>query len=122
MSIDFRPYLDDVPISCQACEWQGSTPDVQPIENFEIRVAPGEPVPPGQCPECQALCRFAPDPEAETDPEQVLDDAKLPMLRALEGVAYQIREEGALEHLAGEPWAKSVIKAIDLANGRSTES
>lgn len=118
--IDFRPYLSAA-LACGNCDWHGTEDGAEAITDFALRVAPGEIVPAGQCPKCRALCYLdADDPDAETDPEKVLHDAAIPMLRALEGVAHQLKEP--LNGLVGEPWARRVIEAIDLANGRKTDS
>ncbi len=41
--------------ACQNCEWRGPITELQPIKDFDQRVAPGEPCPAGQCPECGSL-------------------------------------------------------------------
>jgi hypothetical protein len=42
---------------CQNCEWTGQDADLAPIYDIFERVAPGEPMPSGECPECGALCQ-----------------------------------------------------------------
>lgn len=42
---------------CQNCKWQGSAEECNAIENLMERVAPGEPMPIGECPKCGALCQ-----------------------------------------------------------------
>ena len=41
---------------CQNCGTQFSEDELKPIEDLGQRVAPNEPMPSGQCPECGALC------------------------------------------------------------------
>jgi hypothetical protein len=41
---------------CQNCEKMHSDETLEEIENFHERVAPGEIVPSGQCPDCGAVC------------------------------------------------------------------
>lgn len=41
--------------ACQNCEWIGETYELDPIKDSAERVAPGEAVPSGECPECGAL-------------------------------------------------------------------
>jgi hypothetical protein len=40
---------------CQDCEWFGPVDDLNPIKDIGQRVAPGEPMPAGECPRCGAL-------------------------------------------------------------------
>lgn len=43
--------------ACQNCDWTGSEIYVKTdIPHLSERVAPGEPMPLGECPECGALC------------------------------------------------------------------
>jgi len=45
--------------SCQNCGWETEDPSqLHEIEDLLERVAPGEPMPHGQCPECGALCHL----------------------------------------------------------------
>lgn len=44
--------------SCDSCGWAGPGDDLEPISDFEERVAPGEPCPAGECPKCGGLCRI----------------------------------------------------------------
>jgi predicted RNA-binding Zn-ribbon protein involved in translation (DUF1610 family) len=43
---------------CQNCEWTGPEEMLGslPMQGIFERVAPGEPFPAGECPECGALC------------------------------------------------------------------
>jgi hypothetical protein len=43
---------------CQDCGWKGKQEQTEPIAHIFERVAPGEPMPAGQCPECGALCQI----------------------------------------------------------------
>jgi len=43
---------------CQNCNWMGERKDCDPIDDILERVAPGEPMPAGQCPKCGALCHW----------------------------------------------------------------
>jgi hypothetical protein len=56
---------DDRPSECQDCgalyDHQG---DMEPIDNLFLRVAAGDPMPSGQCPNCGALCQFIPTTES----------------------------------------------------------
>lgn len=44
--------------ACQNCSWTGPAEALKPVPEIGIleRVAPGEPMPAGECPECGALC------------------------------------------------------------------
>lgn len=50
---------------CQNCDWQGDEDDTKPIKHLHQRVAPGEPVPVGECPLCGCLCRLSAVPQQE---------------------------------------------------------
>jgi hypothetical protein len=41
---------------CQNCQWEGRENWMNPIKDLHQRVAPGEPMPAGECPKCGALC------------------------------------------------------------------
>lgn len=42
---------------CQNCGWKGPEEDLKKyIHHIQDRVAPGEPMPAGECPKCGALC------------------------------------------------------------------
>ena len=57
--IDFRSSTDShVPVACGNCDWTGSMFEVQPIRDFDQRIAPGETVPAGECPKCGALAHL----------------------------------------------------------------
>ena len=44
-------------LKCGDCDWVGRENDVRPIEKAPLeRVAPGEIMPWGECPECGAFC------------------------------------------------------------------
>lgn len=43
---------------CQDCLWEGEEADCNSIDDIFERVAPGEPMPCGQCPLCGALCQL----------------------------------------------------------------
>jgi len=40
---------------CQNCDWSGPVHDAEPVHDIWSRVAPGETMPAGDCPECGAL-------------------------------------------------------------------
>lgn len=40
---------------CQNCDWHGPIDEAEPVRDFWSRVAPGEVMPAGDCPECGAL-------------------------------------------------------------------
>jgi hypothetical protein len=49
--------------ACQNCDWRGPESKVSPdIPDIFERVAPGEVMPLGECPQCNALCHLE-DPE-----------------------------------------------------------
>lgn len=56
--------------ACQNCPWEGPSSECKPIKNLLERVAPGEPMPCGECPQCGALCH----PSAEDD-EDISDQS-----------------------------------------------
>ena len=43
-------------VNCQNCDWTGSETDLREAKDLFLRVAPGEPMPAGDCPSCGALC------------------------------------------------------------------
>ena len=49
---------DEIPprSACQNCDWTGPEEALDPIKDIHQRVAPGEPMPSGECPKCGALC------------------------------------------------------------------
>lgn len=59
--------------ACQNCDWRGPDEDLRPIHDVTARVAPGEPMPSGECPTCGALCHPVP-PEPDTKRVQVTTD------------------------------------------------
>jgi hypothetical protein len=44
---------------CQNCRWAGLVAETKPIKDYSQRVAPGEEMPCGECPECGALAHEA---------------------------------------------------------------
>jgi len=50
---------------CQDCESEWDEGDLDYIEDLSMRIAPGEPFPAGQCPNCKALCHRIEPEEAE---------------------------------------------------------
>jgi hypothetical protein len=44
---------------CQDCAWKGDETDCNAIEDLFEQMAPGEPMPSGECPTCGALCQPA---------------------------------------------------------------
>ena len=48
---------------CQNCRARWPSQDLLPVQDIFQRVAPGEPMPSGECPDCGALCH--PEPEKE---------------------------------------------------------
>jgi hypothetical protein len=46
------------PYACQNCEWRGEAGSLLDIKDLEQRVAPGEPMPAGECPKCGCLCHL----------------------------------------------------------------
>lgn len=45
-------------VYCQDCNWQGQVEECEEVKNLTQRVAPGEPMPVGECPKCGALCQL----------------------------------------------------------------
>ena len=45
-------------VSCQCCDWTGRLDDLGEIKRLHERVAPGEVMPAGECPECGALAHL----------------------------------------------------------------
>lgn len=45
-------------VYCQNCDWTGEEADCDPINDLQQRVAPGEPMPAGECPRCGSLCQL----------------------------------------------------------------
>jgi len=43
-------------VQCANCDWQGFDTDCYPVKDVLERVAPGEIMPAGECPECGAVC------------------------------------------------------------------
>jgi hypothetical protein len=48
-------------VACENCDWRGQPDDLQPVCDLLERVAPGEPMPAGQCPDCGALAHYLDD-------------------------------------------------------------
>jgi hypothetical protein len=48
--------LDTIICACPNCDWRGLESFLKPIKDADQRVAPGEPMPNGECPHCGALC------------------------------------------------------------------
>jgi hypothetical protein len=46
---------------CEDCGWQGSRSALKPIRDLHERVAPGEAMPAGECPQCGALAHLTED-------------------------------------------------------------
>lgn len=44
--------------ACGNCEWLGGDDALNDITDLSERVAPGEPMPAGECPECGALAYY----------------------------------------------------------------
>jgi hypothetical protein len=63
LATDLANELDwntSVPLAqCQDCREQFPVDKLLPIEDIGQRVAPGEPMPAGECPSCFALCQLA---------------------------------------------------------------
>lgn len=50
---------DERAVRCQNCRWKGKANETAPINHLEMRIAPGEIVPVGECPTCGALAHLA---------------------------------------------------------------
>lgn len=61
---------------CENCQWKGARPLPMPEKDIHERVSPGEPMPSGECPECNAVCHPVPSkaPKRE-DPAKTLAKA-----------------------------------------------
>jgi len=67
-SINIQSHEENTRHRCQNCEREWPTRDLRPIEDFELRVAAGEPCPSGECRDCGALCQpLSAGEEAESD-------------------------------------------------------
>lgn len=55
LSVTLASSMGEPRCQCQNCDWQGSVDKAEPIHDFWSRVAPGEIMPAGDCPECGAL-------------------------------------------------------------------
>jgi len=56
---------DRIESACQNCDWSGPDSLLGEIVDLHERVAPGEPMPSGECPECRCLCQPLDEPEYE---------------------------------------------------------
>lgn len=52
----------DTKVQCQNCDWHGTASQLSDIDDIEQRISPGEVVPAGQCPKCDALAHLASNP------------------------------------------------------------
>ena len=41
-------------VTCQYCDWKGPVDECGPLHNAWERVQPGDPMPAGECPKCNA--------------------------------------------------------------------
>lgn len=55
-SAPFNKEEDRTMYACQDCEWTGPEDDLEGLRHGHERVAPGESMPAGECPECGACC------------------------------------------------------------------
>ena len=68
--------LDDgAPVECENCDWVGKAGEMDAINRLTERVAPGEIMPAGECPECGALCHISTEPLTVSDGEYTLKKA-----------------------------------------------
>lgn len=70
-SIFIQVLSDTAPCTCQDCDWQGPASALDMVSEIEERIAAGEIVPAGQCPECGALASLD-EPEARPGPADVV--------------------------------------------------
>jgi len=61
--------------TCQYCGWQGPAEQCGPLRNAWERVQPGDIMPAGECPECNASAMLDPDPDR---PRIVIDTTTRP--------------------------------------------
>ena len=53
----------DVAVACSNWAWWGEIDDLKPIQDLHQRVAPGETMPAGECPECGCLAHLIREPQ-----------------------------------------------------------
>lgn len=103
---------------CQNCDWQG--PDEQLGRQIEDtpdlleRVAPGEPMPTGECPECRALCQ-----PFEEDDEETEYTVALEIMVTATGVGHAV--DLALEDLRDPEMEWTDFTVVRLSDQRHTE-
>ncbi len=51
--------------NCDNCDWEGGEEKLDDVCDLFERVHPGDVMPAGQCPECQALCFVSSDQGGE---------------------------------------------------------
>lgn len=56
---------EDPPAECQNCDWEGLESELYLLADVHQRVAPGEVMPAGECPECGAVAHLKDDEEPE---------------------------------------------------------
>ena len=75
----------DIPCQCDNCSWEGMSDEVVEVADLTERVAAGEIMPAGECPECGALAHY--------------EDSAAPKL-SQQGVLHSLRAE--LAQLKGQ--------------------
>ena len=75
------------PVKCENCSWSGDFTEQDVIDNLYDRVAGGEIMPSGQCPECGSLCH---------EPNTMQDALKALLERAEKGLDQSATHEGLL--------------------------
>ena len=63
-------------VRCQNCAWEGNEETCEEIKHVFERVAPGEPMPVGECPKCGALCHYVEPSAWDTDAQFPVSDWK----------------------------------------------
>jgi uncharacterized Zn finger protein (UPF0148 family) len=71
--IDAEP---DVPCQCENCDWTGTASELKPIADLEQRVAAGEIMPAGECPECGALAHYKDEEAPEWSAQRQLHELR----------------------------------------------
>lgn len=60
---------DEEQFECQNCGKRWAIDELLPVQDLLQRVAPGEPMPAGECPECGAVCHGEDDDDDDDDEE-----------------------------------------------------
>lgn len=95
--------------ACQNCDWRGPDEELREVKDLHERVAPGEPMPSGECPRCLCLCQ-------PTD-----DDGRTKRVRVTVDCIADVREQwegDAPAHLEGDAlreWCEDALSRGNLS-------